>query len=43
MTHRIEVSGDDELAELGRTFNTTLDRLELAFKTQRAFIRDVGL
>ena len=42
MTQRIEVRGDDELAELGRTFNRMLDRLELAFATQRAFIRDAG-
>jgi signal transduction histidine kinase len=42
MTKRIEVRGDDELAELGTTFNTMLDRLELAFRTQRAFIRDAG-
>ena len=42
MTKRIEVGGDDELAELGRTFNRMLDRLELAFSSQRAFIRDAG-
>ena len=42
MKKRIDVRGDDELAELGRTFNTMLDRLELAFSTQRAFIRDAG-
>ena len=42
MTQRIEVRGDDELAELGRTFNTMLERLDLAFSTQREFIRDAG-
>jgi signal transduction histidine kinase len=42
MTQRLDVRGDDELAELGRTFNTMLDRLEFAFRTQRAFIRDAG-
>jgi two-component system OmpR family sensor kinase len=42
MTKRIEVRGNDELAELSRTFNTMLDRLDLAFATQRAFIRDAG-
>lgn len=42
MTKRIEVRGEDELAELGSTFNRMLDRLELAFSTQREFIRDAG-
>lgn len=42
MTQRINVRGDDELAELGRTFNLMLDRLELAFASQREFIRDAG-
>ena len=28
LTRRIEVTGDDEIAELGRTFNAMLDRLE---------------
>lgn len=42
MTKRLEVRGDDELAQLGVTFNLMLDRLELAFSTQRAFIRDAG-
>ncbi len=42
MTQRIAVTGEDELAELGRTFNRMLDRLELAFSTQREFIRDAG-
>jgi two-component system, OmpR family, sensor kinase len=42
LTRRIEVSGDDELAELGRTFNGMLDRLEVAFSSQRDLIRDVS-
>ena len=42
LTGRIDVRGDDELAELGRTFNAMLDRLELAFSSQRELIRDVG-
>jgi two-component system OmpR family sensor kinase len=42
MTRRIDVSGSDELAELGQTFNRMLDRLELAFSSQRGFLRDVG-
>jgi two-component system, OmpR family, sensor kinase len=42
LTRRIEVHGDDELAELGRTFNGMLDRMEIAFSSQRELIRDVS-
>jgi len=42
LTQRIEVVGDDELAELGRTFNAMLDRIEEAFSSQRALLRDVS-
>jgi signal transduction histidine kinase len=42
MTRRIEVEGTDELADLGRTFNRMLDRLEFAFSSQRDFIRDIS-
>jgi signal transduction histidine kinase len=42
LTQRIEVRGRDELAELARTFNAMLDRLEVAFASQRRFIDDVG-
>ena len=42
LTQRIEVHGNDEIAELARTFNEMLDRLEQAFGTQRAFISDAG-
>jgi signal transduction histidine kinase len=42
LTRRIEVAGDDELADLARTFNAMLDRLELAFASQKAFISDAG-
>jgi signal transduction histidine kinase len=42
MTRRIDVRGNDELAELAQTFNLMLDRLELAFSSQRNFLRDVG-
>ena len=38
LTRRIDVHGDDEIAELGRTFNAMLDRLEAAFASQRAFV-----
>lgn len=39
---RIPVHGDDEIAELARSFNAMVDRLELAFDTQRTFISDAG-
>jgi signal transduction histidine kinase len=42
LTRRIEVRGHDEVAELGATFNATLDRLESAFKAQRRFLDDAG-
>ena len=42
LTQRIEVEGHDEIAELGRTFNAMLDRLEAAFSTQRDFISDAS-
>jgi signal transduction histidine kinase len=39
---RIPVGGDDEIADLGRTFNSMLDRIEEAFATQRRFVDDAG-
>jgi two-component system, OmpR family, sensor kinase len=42
LTRRLDVHGDDEIAELGRTFNAMLDRLEGAFAAQRAFVSDAG-
>jgi signal transduction histidine kinase len=42
LTSRFEVEGDDEVAELGRTFNAMLDRLESGFAAQRAFLDDVA-
>lgn len=42
LSRRIEVDGDDEIAELGRTFNSMLDRLDEAFASQRRFIDDAG-
>jgi len=41
-TRRIEVQGDDQIAELAMTFNEMLDRLEAAFAAQRRFIDDAG-
>jgi two-component system, OmpR family, sensor kinase len=42
LTQRIPVEGDDELADLARTFNEMLDRLEEAFSSQKSFISDAG-
>ncbi len=42
LSRRIEVDGRDEVADLARTFNAMLDRLETAFATQRAFVDDAG-
>jgi two-component system, OmpR family, sensor kinase len=42
LTRRIPVEGDDELADLARTFNEMLDRLDSAFASQKAFISDAG-
>ncbi len=42
LSARIPVVGDDELAELGQTFNEMLDRLERGFETQRSFLDDVA-
>jgi signal transduction histidine kinase len=42
LTRRIEVLGSDEVASLGRTFNAMLDRLEVAFASQRQLVSDAG-
>jgi signal transduction histidine kinase len=43
LTQRIPTtSGRDEVAELARTFNAMLDRLEAAFGSQRRFLNDAG-
>jgi signal transduction histidine kinase len=39
---RIPAQGRDEVAQLGRTFNEMLDRLERAFASQRRFVDDAG-
>lgn len=41
-SERIPAEGEDEIAELARTFNEMLDRLEASFQTQRDFIDDAG-
>ncbi|MGA7758565.1 MAG: HAMP domain-containing sensor histidine kinase [Ilumatobacteraceae bacterium] len=42
LSARIPVEGDDELAELGTTFNEMLDRLQRGFDGQRQFLDDVA-
>jgi signal transduction histidine kinase len=42
LARRVEVSGDDEIARLAETFNDLLDRLEVAFRSQRAFVDEAG-
>jgi signal transduction histidine kinase len=42
LTRRIPVQGIDEISELTITFNEMLDRLQVAFATQRNFINDAG-
>jgi signal transduction histidine kinase len=42
MTQRISVHGRDEIAELGDTFNEMLDRLQIAFDSQKEFLKDAS-
>jgi two-component system OmpR family sensor kinase len=42
LSRRIPASGNDEIAELARTFNAMLDRLERAFASQRSFVSDAS-
>jgi signal transduction histidine kinase len=42
LSRRIDVTGEDEIAELARTFNDMLDRLDSAFATQRRFVDDAA-
>jgi signal transduction histidine kinase len=42
LTHRIEVHGTGEAAEMARSFNVMLDRLEALFRDQREFVQDAG-
>lgn len=42
LSRRIDVSGNDDLTELQRTFNAMLDRLEAAFASQRRLLDDAG-
>ncbi|MBX9245110.1 HAMP domain-containing histidine kinase [Actinotalea ferrariae] len=42
LSGRIPVTGDDDLSDLARTANAMLDRLELAFTSQRRLLDDAG-
>jgi signal transduction histidine kinase len=42
LSQRLVVEGQGEIAELATTFNEMMDRLEVAFATQRNFINDAG-
>ena len=42
LSDRVAVRGESEIAELGRTFNGMLDRLQSAFASQKEFLADVG-
>lgn len=42
LSARIPVTGHDELAQLGTTFNGMVDRLEHSMQTQRRFLDDVA-
>jgi len=42
LTRRIDVRGNDDIAELGHLFNAMLDRLDTAFALQREFVSDAG-
>src|SRR5699024_2840987 len=42
LTRRIEVTGHDDVADLARTFNHMLDRIEEAFAAQNRFLEDAG-
>jgi two-component system, OmpR family, sensor histidine kinase MprB len=41
-SERVDVSGNDELARLGRTFNATLDALEQSVAAQRNLVADAS-
>lgn len=42
LTSRVPETGDDEIADLARTFNRMLDRIDSAYKIQRQFVDDAG-
>ncbi|QYO67976.1 sensor histidine kinase [Leptolyngbya sp. 7M] len=42
LSRRLQVEGNDELAEVAKTFNEMMDRLQGAFTGQQQFINDVS-
>ena len=42
LTHRIEIRGGGEAADMARSFNAMLDRLESVFQSQREFVQDAS-
>jgi two-component system, OmpR family, sensor kinase len=42
LSHRIDYRGDDEVGVLAESFNHMLDRLEEAFRRERAFVSDAS-
>jgi signal transduction histidine kinase len=42
MNQRIQVRGQNEIAELSTTFNEMLDRLQIAFNSQKEFLKDAS-
>jgi two-component system, OmpR family, sensor kinase len=42
LSRRIPVRGSDEVADLGRTFNAMVERLERAFAAQQVLLSDIG-
>jgi signal transduction histidine kinase len=42
LSRRLDITGNDDLTDLGATFNAMLDRLEGAFANQRRFLDDAG-
>jgi two-component system OmpR family sensor kinase len=42
LSRRLDTTGNDDITELGNTFNAMLDRLEQSFVHQRRFLDDAG-
>jgi signal transduction histidine kinase len=42
LTQRIEIRGSGEAADMARSFNAMLDRLESVFQSQREFVQDAS-